>query len=77
MLFCGCSERQRAEYCIQRLAFHNEIAPAALRDDIIQFACRYEPYAFILVVRERDIAALGGDISGRVVEMRWRMRASA
>jgi hypothetical protein len=77
LLFCGCSERQRAEYCIQRLAFHNEIAPAALRDDIIQFACRYEPYAFILVVRERDIAALGGDISGRVVEMRWRMRASA
>lgn len=76
ILFCGCSLQQRAEFCIQPLSFSNAMLPPEIRDDVIQFACRYEPFAYVLTLREKDLEPFGGDINGRVIEMRWRGRKS-
>lgn len=74
ILFCGCSMQQRAEFCIQPLSFSNAMIPPEIRDEVIQFACRYEPFAYVLTLREKDLEPFGGDINGRVIEMRWRGR---
>jgi hypothetical protein len=76
LLFCTCREQQRAEYCISQLPYQSEIIAPEMRNEITHFACRYEPHAYILIVRLSDLEALGGDIHGRVVEMRWRARES-
>ena len=74
LLYCSCSEQQRKDFRIERLAIHDEIVPPGLRNDIIQFEYKFEPLAYILVVRMgADLERFGGDIHGRVVEMRWRI----
>lgn len=74
LLFCSCSEQQRAEFCIEPLSFSKEIFAGRpeLHSSAIQFACRYDPYAYILVLRTRDLEPFGGDIHGKVMELRWR-----
>lgn len=71
LLFCACSERQRAEYCIQPLPFHDEIIAREMRNNVIHFACMYEPLAYVLILKLSDMKD-GVDIHGKVVEMRWR-----
>ena len=74
LLYCSCSEQQRKDLRIERLASHDEIVPPGMRNDIIQFEYKFEPLAYILVVRMgADLERFGGDIHGRVIEMRWRM----
>ncbi len=70
LLFCSCNEAQRREFCIEKLSYHNDIVPHNLRDEVIHFRCRFDPLAYILVVRLSDLERFGGDINGKVIEMR-------
>ncbi|MFA7254378.1 MAG: hypothetical protein WC107_07585 [Patescibacteria group bacterium] len=78
ILMCTCDMRQRASLCIQPLAIHNDlIAEVRMRESLIHFVCQFEPLAYVLIVRASDMKPFGGDLHGKVIEMRWRLQPDA
>lgn len=72
ILYCTCDVAQRASLCITPLPIHNEIISPELRNNIIHFVCPFEPFAYVQIMRTKDMADFNGDVHGKVFEMRWR-----
>lgn len=70
LLFCGASAAQASSLCIERLRFHSKIVRPDMVDSVIHFKCPFDPLAYILKVRTADLAPFGGNIDGKVIEMR-------
>lgn len=76
VLYCTCSAEQRRAYCVRDISrVLRESVGSARSAEVIsrmQFECRFVSNAYILVLRDEDIARFG-KVDGRVFEMRWRI----